>query len=74
VAGAGACPPEDVGGTGGYADFLQAVRNRRHPEHAAMLTWVGGSFDPHAFDPTAVTFDDPQQRWRTAFERRDSAV
>ena len=69
VGGAGACPPEDVGGTQGYADFLQAVRNRRHPEHAAMLTWAGGSFDPHAFDPAAVTFDDSQQRWRTAFAR-----
>lgn len=71
VAGAAACPPEDVGGTSGYAEFLQVIRNRRHPGHAEMLTWAGGSFDAHAFDPAKITFDDPQQRWRIAFERRD---
>ena len=27
VACAGACPPEDVGGTVGYADFLQIMRH-----------------------------------------------
>ena len=68
VAGAGACPPEDVGGTRGYADFLQIIRNRRHPEHSETLAWVGGTFDPHAFDPASVKFDDPRQRFRTAFE------
>lgn len=74
VAGAGACPPEDVGGTTGYAECLQVIGNRRHPERPAMLTWAGGSFDAHAFDPATVTFDDPQQRWRIAFEGPDSAV
>ena len=68
VAGAGACPPEDVGGTRGYADFLQIVRDPDHPEQEAMLTWAGGAFDPNAFDPASVTFDDPRKRWRTAFQ------
>lgn len=68
LAGAGACPPEDVGGTRGYAEFLHIIRNRRHPEHAETLTWVGGAFDPHAFDPAAVAFDAPRQRFRVAFE------
>jgi hypothetical protein len=45
-----ACPPEDVGGSGGYEYFLEAIRNRRHPEHEEMLAWAGGSFDPEAFD------------------------
>jgi hypothetical protein len=70
VAGAGACPPEDVGGTSGYREFLRVIRDRRHPERAAMLQWAGGSFDPHAFDPAGVTFDDPSKRWRIAFEPR----
>lgn len=68
VAGAGACPPEDVGGTSGYADFLQILRDPEHPEHAETLTWVGGTFDAHAFDPASVTFHDPRKRWRTAFQ------
>ena len=74
VAGAGACPPEDVGGTHGYADFLRAIGNARHPEHAAMLEWVGGSFDPHAFDPQSVAFDDPRERWKIAFEDQETTL
>lgn len=74
VAGAGACPPEDVGGTHGYAEFLQVIRNRRHPELDATLQWAGGSFDPHAFSHNSVTFDNPLERWKIAFEDRDRAV
>ncbi len=48
--GANACPPDDVGGVPGYADFVAAVLDPTHPEHDAMLEWCGGSFDPHAFD------------------------
>jgi hypothetical protein len=47
-------PPEDVGGIGGYAEFLQAIRNRRHPEHRSWLDWVGGRFDPDKFDRAAL--------------------
>ena len=45
-----ACPPENVGGGGGYAEFLVAIRNRRHPEYAGWMEWVGGKFDPEAID------------------------
>ena len=74
VAGAGACPPEDVGGTHGYAEFLQVIRNRRHPERQSMLQWAGGSFDQHAFNPKSVVFDDPRKRWKIAIEDRGGAV
>ncbi len=49
-----ACPPEDVGGVWGYADFVKAIRNPRHPEHDEMLAWAGGQFDPEKFDLNAV--------------------
>lgn len=39
LAGEGNCPPEDVGGLAGYADFLEAWNNSRHPEHDAMRQW-----------------------------------
>ena len=54
LAGAGACPPDDVRGVGGYAHFLQAIRDPRHPDHAEMMDWHGGSFDPAPFDAHAV--------------------
>lgn len=49
IAGANACPPEDVGGTPGYLDFLQAMRDPTHPEHLRYWRWNGGPFDPAAF-------------------------
>ncbi len=40
VAGGGeAGPPEDVGGTGGFMDFLEAWHNPAHPEHSEMIIW-----------------------------------
>jgi hypothetical protein len=48
--GQNARPPEDVGGPGGYAHFLEAITNHDHDEHDSYLEWVGGSFDPAEFD------------------------
>ncbi len=50
-----ACPPEDVGGVWGYVSFLEAISNPDHPEHEELLEWVGGGFDPEAFDPERTT-------------------
>lgn len=51
LGGARACPPEDVGGIGGYARFLAAIADEAHPEHRSSLRWIGGSFDPERFEP-----------------------
>jgi hypothetical protein len=53
----------------GYAEFLQAIPDPDHPEHASMLQWSGGAYDPNVFDPQAVVFDDPKKRWQRAFGR-----
>jgi hypothetical protein len=52
-----ACPPEDVGGVWGYADFLAAITDPEHKDHDGLLEWVGGSFDPEEFDPAQATRD-----------------
>ena len=49
-----ACPPEDVGGVGGYMEFLQAIHDPTHDEHVAMWEWGGGPFDPTGFDRNAT--------------------
>jgi hypothetical protein len=54
IAGKRSCPPEDCGGPWGYGDFLDAIQNPRHERHEELLEWVGGEFDPEAFDMEAV--------------------
>jgi hypothetical protein len=50
IDGANACPPEDIGGGPGYADFLEVMADPNHPEHEDMLEWHGGTFDPTVFE------------------------
>ena len=37
----GACPPEDVGGPWGYADFCEAISNKKHPDYKELREWMG---------------------------------
>ncbi len=57
IDGQRACPPEDCGSTPGYEKFLAAIHDPKHEEHAEMLEWVGGSFDPEAFDSDQINQD-----------------
>jgi hypothetical protein len=66
LAGARRCPPEDCGGVDGYAEFLEAIADPKHPDHDEMRQW-SGPFDPDDFNPVKVKFDDPQKRWKKAF-------
>jgi len=45
-----ACPPEDCGGPGGYENLLEAIADPKHEEHASLVEWLGGPFDPERFD------------------------
>ncbi len=55
IGGARACPPEDVGGVWGYADFLVAIGDPKHPEHKDMREWCGGQFDAENFNADETT-------------------
>lgn len=52
--GAGACPPEDLGGPHGYMAFLQSIHSPTSPAGREALEWAGGSFDPELFDLRAA--------------------
>lgn len=53
--GARACPPEDVGGVWGYAEFLAAIHDPDHEEHKGMREWIGRKFDSEAFNAVGAT-------------------
>ena len=57
VASKGACPPEDCGGTWGYANLKAILADPSHDEHQDMLEWLGLT-DASEFDPTAVPTED----------------
>jgi len=46
----GRCPPEDVGGPWGYAEFLEAIRDPEHERHSEFSEWIGDDFDANAVD------------------------
>jgi hypothetical protein len=53
IAASGRCPPEDVGGPWGYADFLEVIGDPEHPRHAELCEWVEDDFDPAVADTGA---------------------
>lgn len=55
LAGDGACPPEDCGGIGGYEQLLATLRRGHGEDYQDMLDWLGGPFDPAAFDVATVS-------------------
>ena len=57
LAGENACPPEDVGGPGGYELFLEILADRAHEQHQDMVRWIGGVFDPKGFDLNRLNRD-----------------
>ena len=54
VGGANQCPPEDIGGAGGYKIFLEAITDPSHEEHEYYVDVYGEGFDPGHFDLNEV--------------------
>ena len=51
-----ACPPDDVGGLGGFYEFLEALADPNHEQHDDFVEW-GGDFDPQEFDARRATIE-----------------
>ncbi len=77
VAGERACPPEDCGAVPGYYSVVDIIRNPSHDDYQETIDWLKGHaknyypYDPGAFDPGQVHFDNPKKRWRIAFSETD---
>jgi hypothetical protein len=64
LAASGACPPEDCGGPWGYRNYLEAIADPDHEEHAELLEWRGPGFDATFVDEARI------QRGLAAFAKR----
>jgi hypothetical protein len=54
VDGDNACPPEDCGGAGGYAELLEVIADPEHDEHDQLVSWIGGTFDATFFELAGI--------------------
>lgn len=55
IVGERASPPEDVGGVWGYREFLEAIRDPKHPSHEMFSEWMDiDSFDPDQMEEESI--------------------
>ena len=50
IAGENACPPEEIGGSYGFKDFVEIMANPKHEQFKETYLWFGGPFDLRRFD------------------------
>lgn len=62
----GRCPPEDVGGFPGYEEFLEAMADPSHKQHADIKRWYGADFDPDTPDSDELRLEVLKlaKRWK----------
>jgi hypothetical protein len=54
VGGKRSGPPEDCGGVWGYEHLREVIKDPKDEEHQSMMEWLGGSFDPEAFNEKEI--------------------
>jgi hypothetical protein len=83
LAGERHCPPEDVGGVPGYAEFLGVIFEPGHEEYEQYVGWARGPsplnrsvgrFQPEEFNIMAVNDALSRMRWPSASKRNDRPV
>lgn len=67
VNGERACPPEDSGGTDGYYQLLEILKDQKHPQHASRWKWLKDTskcmdFEANEFEPGDVHFRPSELR------------
>lgn len=68
IKGSGQRPPEDVGGSGGYEDFLDIIQDKKNPEREDMLSWAEKDTGGHIFDPEYFNINEINRNLLYALE------
>ncbi len=69
LAGKGKTPMEDCGGMWSYYDMVEAINDRKHPEHEDTMEWLG--FEKgQKWDVNEFELEDAQLRLRVYYESR----
>ena len=68
----GKCPPEDVGGSSGYEEFLAAMADPEHLDHEHLKDWYGDNFEPDQpeTDELKLKVLKLAKRWKPRKSRR----
>jgi hypothetical protein len=61
-------PPEDVGGTGGYYEFLKTISDESDPERKETLTWAEKDTRGRIYDPEYFNINEVNRRLMYALE------
>lgn len=65
--GALACPPEDCGGIGGYQRCIDLAGLKKREPEDEFSVWLW-DWQPGAFDPAQVKFENPRKRFLECME------
>lgn len=65
LTGTGRCPPEDIGGVPGYAEYLAALADPDYADRDDYRRYRSGDFDPDKLDTVsiALAIDDLSRKW-----------
>jgi hypothetical protein len=57
IGGENACPPEDCGGTPGFEELKEKVKDPENEEYFEIMRWLGGYYSPFSFDANRINRD-----------------
>lgn len=74
LTGTGRCPPEDIGGVPGYAEYLTALADPNYPDRDELLRHRSEDFDPDKVDLVAIALavDELSRKWAPKARRKTS--
>lgn len=61
-------PPEDVGGTSGYEDFIKIIKNKKHPERDEYLGWAEKDTRGYIYNQDYFNINEVNRRLYYALE------